>query len=109
FRWRLRERANGNEPGREYAARSGIVARKRAGASEGIVTRRRGTNETLFLRVPRIVGGIHIIDLPRADPMELDHSLSFGPRRVFHASGPVTKGPGRKFFRAAAIERFSNR
>jgi len=40
--------------------------------------------------------------------VELNDSLSFGPGGVYHAGGPVTEGPGRKFFRAAAIERFSS-
>jgi len=62
-----------------------------------------------FLRVPRIIGGIYVVDLPWASPVELNDSLSLGPRSVFHAGWPVTEGPGRKFFRAAAIERFSSR
>ncbi len=41
--------------------------------------------------------------------MELNERLAFGPRRVFHAGGPVTEGASREFFRAAAIERFSSR
>ena len=41
--------------------------------------------------------------------MKLDNCFTFRPRGVFHAGGPVTEGPGRKFFRAAAIERFSSR
>jgi hypothetical protein len=39
--------------------------------------------------------------------MELNDSLAFGPRSVFHAGGPVTEGPSRKFLCAIAIERFS--
>ena len=63
----------------------------------------------LFLRVPRIVRGIHIIDLPRADAVKLNYRIAFRPRRVFHSSGPVTEGPCWKFFRAIAIKRFSGR
>ena len=44
-----------------------------------------------LLCVPRIVSGIYVVDLPWADPMELNDRLAFGPRRVFHASGPVTE------------------
>src|SRR5882724_5052935 len=61
-----------------------------------------------FLRVPRIVGGIYVVDLPWASPVELNDSLSLGPGGMFHAGWPVTEGAGRKFFRAAAIERFSS-
>src|SRR5258707_3031059 len=62
-----------------------------------------------LLCVPRIVSRIYVVDLPRSDPMELNDRLAFGPRRVFHASGIVTEGASREFFRAAAIERFSSR
>ena len=41
--------------------------------------------------------------------MKLDNCFDFRPRRVFHASRPVTEGASRKFFCAAAIERFSGR
>ena len=34
----------------------------------------------------------------------MDDCLAFGPSGVFHASWPVTKGPGRKFFCASAIK-----
>ena len=44
-----------------------------------------------LLCVPRIVSRIYVVDLPWADPMELNDRLAFGPRRVFHASGPVTE------------------
>ena len=45
----------------------------------------------LFLRSSRIVGRIHIVDLPRTDAMELNDCFSFEPGSVFHASWPVTK------------------
>src|SRR6266545_3821915 len=62
-----------------------------------------------FFCVSRIVGGIYVVDLPRADPMKLDNCFTFRPSGVLHTSGPVTEGTSRKLFRAAAIERFSGR
>lgn len=62
---------------------------------------------TLLFCVPRIIRGIHIIDLPRANSMELDDCFAIGPGRVFHSSRPVAERPGWKFFRAAPIERLT--
>ena len=62
-----------------------------------------------FLRVPRIVSRIYVVDLPRSDAVKLDNCFTFRPRRVFHASRPVTERPGGKLFGANAIERFSCR
>src|SRR5205085_2174121 len=42
-----------------------------------------------------IVGGIEILNFPRADSVELDDCLSFGPNEMFHASGPETEGSRR--------------
>src|SRR6266496_1631306 len=39
--------------------------------------------------------------------MKLNNCFTFRPRRVFHSGGPVAEGASRKFFCAAAIERFS--
>ena len=75
----------------------------------GAVTRSRSASQPLFLRVPRVVCRIDVVDLPWANPMELDDGLSFRPGGVFHPSKPVTEGPGGEFFRAVAIERFSGR
>src|SRR5438128_1009319 len=60
-----------------------------------------------FLHIPRIVGGIYRIYLPWASPVALYDRLAFGPGGVFHACWPVSEGPGRKSFRAAAVERDS--
>src|SRR4029077_8825041 len=62
-----------------------------------------------FLCVSRIVGRIHVIDLPRADTVKLNYRNTFRPPRVFHSGGPVTEGPCRKFFCALAIKRFAGR
>jgi hypothetical protein len=84
-------------------------AQNRVTVGDRRVRRSRVTSNLLrrFLRVPRVVGGIDVIDLPRADAMKLDDCFALRPRRVFHAGGPVTERTSRKFFCAAAIEGFS--
>jgi pectinesterase len=48
-----------------------------------------------LLCVPRIVGGIQVIDLPRTDSMELNYRVAFSPRGVLHASRPETERASR--------------
>src|SRR5215216_2688307 len=60
-----------------------------------------------LLCVPRIVGGINIVDLPWAAAMELNHGFSFRPGCVFHSSRPEPIRTGRKLFGAVTIKCFS--
>ena len=96
---------------RKHETRSRTSARERARTGRDIWRRavtamvavKRRLNAS-FLCVPRIVRGIHIINLPRSDAMKLNYRISFRPSCVFHSSGPVTEGPCRKFFCAIAIK-----
>jgi hypothetical protein len=72
-------------------------AQQSVGSRAGVVRRflRNAIGLGRLLSIPRIVGGIDVIDLPRAHTVELNDRLSFGPRGVFHASRPVTERAGR--------------
>lgn len=42
-----------------------------------------GVRYALFLRVPRIVRPVHIIDLPRTDAVKLNNRFTLRPTHVF--------------------------
>ena len=79
--WRLTQKPYNDGPHTTVAVSHWRAQRSRVGSN--LLGR--------LLCVPRIVSRIYVVDLPWADPMELNDRLAFGPRRVFHAGGPVTE------------------
>src|SRR5947207_2649675 len=46
------------------------------------------------LLLPRIVRRVDVVDVPRPDPVKLDHGLALGPGEVLHARRHKPEGAG---------------
>src|SRR2546422_9678604 len=63
--------------------------------------------ETGHSFLPRIVGGVHVIDFEGPHAVDLDDGLTLGPGEVPHGFGHTHVGTGRQFLAGFFSERFS--